>query len=71
MKDWHTRDIADIALETGTDTLQGRINVSADRKRKKNNTAFLLPTVDPSVIMRKMMSDASLMLLAVSYVIFS
>lgn len=69
MKDWHTRDISDIVLETGTDINQGRKNLSSDRKRKKNNKIFLLPLADPASIIKKMASDASLALLIVSYLL--
>ena len=69
MKDWHTRDISDIVLETGTDINQGRKNLSSDRKRKKNNKIFLLPSADSSTIIKKMASDASLSLLIVAYVL--
>jgi len=69
LKDWHTRDISDIVLETGTDINQGRKNLSSDRKRKKNNKIFLLPSADSSTIIKKMASDASLSLLIVAYVL--
>ncbi len=69
MKDWHTRDISDIVLETGTDINQGRKNLSSDRKRKKNNRIFLLPSADPASIIKKMASDASLSLLIVAYLL--
>ena len=69
MKDWHTRDISDIVLETGTDINQGRKNLSSDRKRKKNNKIFLIPSADSSTIIKKMASDASLSLLIVAYLL--
>lgn len=69
MKDWHTRNISDIVLETGTDINQGRKNLSSDRKRKKNNKVFLLPSTDSSTIIKKMASDASLSLLIVAYLL--
>ena len=69
MKDWHTREISDIVLETGTDINQGRKNLSSDRKRKKNNKIFLLPSADPASIIKKMASDASLSLLIVAYLL--
>lgn len=69
MKNWHTRDISDIVLETGTDINQGRKNLSSERKRKKNNKIFLLPSADSSTIIKKMASDASLSLLIVAYVL--
>ena len=71
MNNWHTRDISEIVLETGTDINHGRKNLSSDRKRKKNNKIFLLPTADSATIIKRMASDASLSLMLVVYLIAS
>lgn len=69
MNRWHTCEISDVVLETGTDVIQGRKNLSSDRKRKRNNRVFLIPSADSATIIKRMASDASLTLLVVTYLI--
>lgn len=71
MNDWHARSISEIVLESGTDANFGRSVQDSDRKRKKNNRIFRLPATDPLSIMKQMASDASLVLLAIAYLIVS
>ena len=69
MFEWHSADISEISLEFGTDIKVGRINLDSKRKRKSNNNIFRVAAVDSGNIIRKIASDASLMLLAVTYFI--
>ena len=46
MNSWHKYDVAEVALEFGTDINNGKINVKSDRKRRGDNNIFLLPSVD-------------------------
>lgn len=67
MRRWHECDISDIALEFGTDIKQGKTNVKNNRKRRSDNTIFLLPTIDSGTVIKKLASDASFILLAAVY----
>ena len=69
MLEWHSADISEISLEFGTDINVGRINLDSKRKRKSNNNIFRVAAVDSGNIIRKIASDASLMLLAITYFI--
>ncbi len=69
MVEWHKAEVSDISLEFGTDINSGRTNINSKRKRKSNNDVFLIPSVDSSNIVRKIASDASLILLTTTYVI--
>lgn len=72
MNNWHARNISDLVLESGTDIINGRTTRNSEHnKRKKNNNIFLLPTVDSSTMVRKMASDASLILLVIAFLITS
>jgi hypothetical protein len=69
MNNWHARSISELVLESGTDVDLGRPLQGTDHKRKKNNKIFRLPSTDPLSIVKKMASDASLILLAVTFLI--
>ena len=69
MSGWHRADISDVSLEFGTDTKVGRINIDSKRKRNGNNNIFRVAADDSGSIVRRIASDASLVLLAVTYVI--
>lgn len=71
MGDWHKAEISDVALELGTDVKSGRMNIDSTRTRKHNNNVFRLPNTDAKSIVRNMASDASLILLAVTYLLAS
>ena len=71
MGDWHKADISEVALELGTDVKSGRMNIDSSRSRKHNNNVFVLPNTDAKSIVRHMASDASLVLLAVTYLLAS
>lgn len=72
MGDWHKAEISDVALEFGTDIKSGRMNIDSSRARKhNNNNVFRLPDTDAKTIVRNMASDASLILLAVTYLLSS
>ncbi len=69
MVEWHKAEVSDISLEFGTDINLGRTNMNSKRKRKSSNDVFRIPSVDSSIIVRKIASDASLTLLTATYVI--
>ena len=69
MLEWHRADISDVSLEFGTDIKVGRINIDSKRKRNSNNNVFSVNIVDSDSIVRKIASDASLIMLAVTYII--
>ncbi len=69
MKEWHKMSVAEVSMEFGTDAKVGRTNLDPKRKRKHANIVFSVPTIDRSSIIREMASDASLLLLAVTYLI--
>lgn len=71
MGDWHKSEVSDVALELGTDVKIGRTNIDSSRIRKHNNNVFHLPNTDAKSIVRQMASDASLILLAVTYLLSS
>jgi putative aminopeptidase FrvX len=62
MSNWHKYAVSDIALDFGTDVKNGKSNVRRDRKRRGDNTVFLLPTVDSKSEIKKLVSDASVIL---------
>ena len=69
MNSWHKYDVAEVALEFGTDINNGKINVKSDRKRRGDNNIFLLPSVDSKSVFKKLAADASFALLMVVYVL--
>lgn len=69
MFEWHKTEISEVALEFGTDVNVGRTNLDSKRKRGSNNNIFTLPNVDAGNIIRRIASDASLILLVVTYLI--
>ena len=69
MNNWHARGISDLVLESGTDINNGRTVHKTDRKRKRNNKIFLIPTTEPLSIVKRMASDASLVLLSITFFI--
>ena len=69
MSNWHKYAVSDIALDFGTDVKNGKSNVRRDRKRRGDNTVFLLPTVDSKSEIKKLVSDASVILLAIVYIL--
>lgn len=69
MIEWHKAEVSDITLEFGTDVNSGRTNVNSKRKRKHGNDVFRAPYVDSNNIVRKIASDASLILLTATYII--
>ncbi len=70
MNNWHARNISDLVLESGTDIINGRTTRNSEHnKRKRNNNIFLLPAIDSSAMVKKMASDASLILLVVTFLI--
>ena len=71
MNQWHKCDVSEVALEFGADIKNGRSNVKPDRKRRSDNNIFLLPAVDSKSMVKKLMSDASVALLAIVYVLTS
>ena len=69
MVEWHKADIADVALELGTDTKAGRMNMDSTRKRRRENNVISVPEVNPKSIIQRIASDASFVLLSISYII--
>ncbi len=71
MSEYQSADIAEVSLEFGTDLKVGRINMDPDRKRASANIILRVPSVDSKLIIRRVASDASLVLLIVTYVVAS
>ena len=69
MSEYHQLDIGEVALEFGTDLNVGRVNVDSNRKRMGANQILHAPIVDAKLIIRRISSDASLILLAGAYII--
>lgn len=71
MARWHEYDISDVAMEFGTDIRNGRTVDSDDKRRRGKNNIFLLPSADAGSVIKQLLSDASFMLLAVTYILAS
>lgn len=69
MSNWHKYDVSDVAIEFGTDIKNGKTNIKRDRKRRGDNAVFLLPAVDSKSEIKKLTSDASVILLALVYIL--
>ncbi len=69
MSQWYKYDVADVALEFATDIKNGKTNLKHEKKRRGDNTVFLLPTVDSKSTLKKLTSDASVAFLAVIYIL--
>ncbi len=69
MKSWEKMSISDVALEFGTDLKIGRPEFSSEKKRRAANSIFLIPGADSYSIIKKMLSDISLLLLAACYIL--
>lgn len=67
MKQWNEVSVSEIALEFGTDVKGGKREVNTSRK--SSNTVFRAPSPDSARIFKALSSDASLLLLAVTYLI--
>lgn len=71
MSGWHKKQISDISLEFGVDINSGRMTFNSKRKRASKNDVFQASPVDPRNIVRDIASDASLILLTITYIIYA
>ena len=71
MSEWHKKQISDISLEFGVDINSGRMTFNSKRKRASKNDVFHASPVDPRNIVRDIASDASLILLTITYIIYA
>lgn len=69
MARWHEYEIADVAMEFGTDLRNGRTVAPDEKRHRGSNNIFLLPSADAGNVMKRLLSDASFMLLAVTYIL--
>ena len=69
MFEWHESEISEVSLEFGTDVKVGRTNIDSKRKRNSDNRIHNIVTADARKIVRKIASDASLLLLVFIYII--
>ncbi|MGM9642381.1 MAG: hypothetical protein ACI3XI_04145 [Eubacteriales bacterium] len=69
MRQWNEVSVSETALEFGTDVKGGKREVN--RNRKSLNTVIRVPAPDTARIFKALASDASLLMLAVTYLIAS
>ncbi len=69
MARWHEHEISDVALEFGTDLRNGRTCSRDEKRHRGSNNIFMLPSADAGSVMKQLLSDASFMLLVVTYVL--